>query len=220
MGTLVLKMSESNIQNRVVNNILLLYLIDRTNSTGSIEDTLKLQKLVYLTQKRMIEKKLKLFTYNFFRWDKGPFSADVNNDLTVLSCRGLIRKRWPIRLTKEGKKLLNGCKELLEENEQFLKVIDDITAEFSEYTPEQIKEYTYNLSIFVPRLRQVMTVAEVPHGTLILFKPSDNRSKKKFILDESWLATLELALDQEAVESLKQSYSDAVEGNVHEFRTL
>jgi len=213
-------MSEVDIQDRVVNNILLLYLIKKTNSIGKVEDTLKLQKLVYLTQKKYIEKKSKVFNYNFFRWDKGPFSADVSNDLTSLKCRGLVRDRWPIRLTKEGNELVNGCQEVLDENEALLKVIDGVISEYARYTPDEIKEHVYKMKIFVPRLREVMTIAEVPRGTLILFKPSTKRSKTSFVLDEDWCATLELALDQEAVESLKQSYNDAVEGRVYDFRTI
>lgn len=213
-------MSEADIQDRVVNNVLLLHLIEKANSIGCVEDTLKLQKLVFLSQKKLIGKRFKVFNYNFFRWDKGPFSADVNNDLTSLRCRGLVRNRWPIRLTREGRELLSGCKELLEENESFLSVIDGIIGEFAEYTPDEIKEYVYKMSIFVPRLREVMTIAEVPHGTPILFKPSEKRSRARFVLDPKWCATLELALDQEAIESLKQSYSDAMEGNAREFRTL
>jgi len=213
-------MSDADIQDRVVNNILLLHLIEKANSIGCVEDNLKLQKLVYLAQKKLIEKKFKVFSYNFFRWDKGPFSADVNNDLNSLTSRGLIKKRWPIRLTKEGTELLDSCSELVEENEAFIRIIDEVISDFAEYTPEEIKEYVYEMSVFVPRLREVMTIAEIPRGTLILFKPSDKRSKAKFVIDRCWCATLELAMDQEAVESLRQSYNDAVEGKVHEFRAL
>jgi len=213
-------MSEANIQERVVNNLLLLYLIRQANQKGKIEDNLKLQKLVFLSQKKFLNRKVKAFGYNFFRWHQGPFSAEVNNDLTALDSRGLVKRRWPIELTNEGKEFLEECKELLEINKRFLEVVDDIVSEFADLTPDQIKDHVYKMKIFVPRLRQVMTVEEVPPRTLILFKPSDKRSKAKFSIDETWCATLELALDQEAVESLKQSYDDAVEGRAYEFRTL
>ena len=213
-------MSEASIQERVANNLLLLYLIRRANQKGELEDNLKLQKLVFLSQKKFLNRKVKAFSYNFFRWHQGPFSAEVNNDLTALSSRGLVKRRWPIELTNEGKELLEECKELLEINKRFLDVVDDIVSDFADLTPDQIKDYVYKMKIFVPRLREVMTVEEVPSRTLILFKPSDKRSKAKFLIDEAWCATLELALDQEAVESLKQSYDDAVEGKAYEFRTL
>jgi len=213
-------MSEDNIQERVINNILLMYLIQKANSIGKVEDNLKLQKLVFLGQKKMVERKIKAFSYNFFRWDKGPFSAEVNNDLTSLTLRGLISYQWPIGLTEEGKKLLEDCLELFQKNRDFTEVIDEILSAYATYTPEEIKARVYDMNIFVPRLRQVMTIAEIPRGTLILFKPSDKTAKKKFSLDEAWCTTLELVLDQEAVESLRQAYDDAKEGRVHEFRTL
>jgi len=213
-------MSDADIRDRVVNNILLLYLIREANLKGHVEDTLKLQKLVFLAQKKFLAKSLKVFSYNFFRWDKGPFSADINNDLTSLTARGLVKNRWPIQLTKEGLELLDNCEEVTEENYAFLSVIDEVISDFAKYTPEEIKEHVYEMKIFVPRLRDVMTIAEIPRGTLILFKPSDKRSKSKFVIDNGWCATLEVALDQEAIESLRQSYDDAIEGNVHEFQAL
>lgn len=213
-------MSEDSIQERVVNNILLMYLIQKANSVGKVEDNLKLQKLVFLGQKKMIERKIKAFSYNFFRWDKGPFSAEVNNDLTSLASRGLVSYHRPIEVTEEGKKLLEDFEELFQRNRHFIEVINEILSIYATYTPEEIKAHVYNMNIFVPRLRRVMTIAEVPRGTLILFKPSDKTSKKKFSLDEAWCTTLELVLDQEAVESLRQAYDDAKEGRVHEFRTL
>lgn len=213
-------MSESSIRERVVNNLLLLYLIREANLKGKIEDNLKLQKLAFLSQKKLLNRKLKALSYNFFRWHEGPFSAEVNNDLTALRGRGLVCRSWPIKLTKEGNELLEGCKALLETNKGFLEVVDDVISNFANFTPDQIKDYVYEMKLFVPRLREVMTVAEVPSGTLILFKPSDKRSKAKFLLDESWCATLELILDQEAIESLRQSYEDAKEGKAHEFRIL
>lgn len=213
-------MSEANIQERVANNLLLLYLIRQANKKGKIEDNLKMQKLVFLSQKKFLNRKVKAFSYNFFRWHQGPFSAEVNNDLIALSSRGLVRRRWPIELTKEGRELLEECGELLEINKRFLEIVDGIASDFANLTPSQIKDYVYKMKIFIPRLREVMTVEEVPPRTLILFKPSDKRSKAKFSVDETWCATLELALDQEAVESLKQSYDDAVKGRAYEFRTL
>ena len=213
-------MSEVNIQERVANNLLLLYLIRQANRKGKVEDNLKMQKLVFLSQKKFLNRRIKAFSYNFFRWHQGPFSAEVNNDLIALSSRGLVRRRWPIELTKEGRELLEECGELLEINKRFLEIVDGIASDFANLTPSQIKDYVYKMKIFIPRLREVMTVEEVPPRTLILFKPSDKRSKAKFLVDETWCATLELALDQEAVESLKQSYDDAVKGRAYEFRTL
>jgi len=213
-------MSELDIKERAVNNLLLLYLIQQANVKGKIEDNLKLQKLVFLGQKKFLDRKDKAFSYNFFRWHHGPFSAEVNNDLTALTFRGLVEHRWPIELTRDGEELLEDCKELHEINRRFLEVIDNIVSDFAGYTSDQIKDHVYEMKIFVPRLRKVMTVEEVPPRNLILFKPSDKRSKAKFLVNERWCATLELALDQEAIESLKQSYDDAVEGKVHDFQTL
>jgi len=211
---------DESIRERVFNNILLLYLIKKTNAKGKIEDNLKLQKMVFLSQKKFIERKTKAFNYNFFRWHQGPFSAEVNNDLAYLISQSFISSWELIKLTKEGEEILKNCKELLETNHYILNVVNDIVDKFAIYTPDEIKNYVYAMKIFVPRLRKIMTIEEIPPRTLILFNPTEKRSKNKFILDESWCATLELAFDQEAVESLRHAFKDAIEGNADEFRPL
>lgn len=207
-------MSGRLITDRIVNNLLILYIIELTNLLGRLEDTVKLQKLAFLIQKEFVRRKWKGLNYNFFRWHKGPFSADLNADLDVIRHVGLVTKNWPIRLTQEGTELLEDCSELNEKNSEFLKVVDGIVKKFANYTPDEIMNYVYNLQIVVPKKRRKMRIADTLPGTLLLFRMSKNKSTNVFKIDEDWLATLELAFDQEAIESLKQAYSAAIEGKI------
>ena len=59
-----------------------------------------------------------------------------------------------------------------------------------------------------------MTIRDIPLKQVILFKPSKSRIKKRFEIDESWLATLELIFDEEALELLSKAYGDAIDGRV------
>lgn len=206
-------------EERVVNNLLLLHLIDRANQKGNIEDNLKVQKMVFLAQKNFIDKKLKGFAYNFFRWERGPFSADLNNDLMKLIRNDFVRwESWKKRiyLTKEGNRILEACKGVLEENKNFLKLINEITDKYANIDPEKIKDEVYKMKLMVPRVRERMVIKEMRPGQMILFRPSMKRMKREFKIGEEWQATLEVIFDEEVVADLRKAYNDAREGNVHE----
>ena len=130
-------MSEGDIEDRVVNNLLLLYLIDKSSKEGIMEDNLKVQKSVFLAQKKFIERKMKGFCYLFLRWHHGPFSADVNNDLSTLKKNKFVNwEEDKIYPTDEGKSLLKQCMPLLDENVIFSQVIDNIIEENIKLTPD------------------------------------------------------------------------------------
>lgn len=201
------------VKDSAVNNLLLLYLIDETNSKGFLDEHLKLQKLVFLIQKNLNQKKLKGFSYNFFRWEKGPFSAGVANDLKLLSKNGFVK--WDdkkIYLTKEGKRVLVDCKEIFEQNSIFNKTIDDITDKYSNVPANDLKNLVYQLNMFVPIIRKVMPIEKIPKRRLILFKPQESKMKQFFEMDEDWEATLELLFNRGGLVSLEKAYEDAKEG--------
>jgi uncharacterized protein YwgA len=206
-------MTEKSITERVINNLLLLYLIRQASRLGRVEDDLKVQKLTFLAEKQLVQKKLRGLTYNFFRWHRGPYCASLSNDIQALTTNGLL-ERTPsgIRLTKDGQDLVSQCDELLARNSMFTGSIDSVLKDYASLPPDKIKETVYKMAIFVPKLRKMMTIEDVPQGQLILFNLSEKKARGVFDLDESWLATLELVLDADALDSLKASQEDAING--------
>jgi len=212
-------MSEMGIRERVTNILLLLYLIEKANSRGNVENELKLQKLVFLAQNRLIKKRLKAFSYNFFRWIKGPFSKNLRIDLITLREANFVKIRPnKIELTKKANEVLESCSELLDENEYFTNWIDHIIDKYAEFSPEDIKEFVYSMRVVVPRIREIMTIKDLPPSQLILFKTSDKKASLIFNIDKSWLATLELTFDKEALGSLAKALDDAAEGRAYELK--
>lgn len=205
-------MSGRLITDRIVNNFLLLYIINLTNRLGRLEDTLKIQKLAFLIQKEYVRRKWKGLNYNYFRWHKGPFSADLNADLDVLRHLGLVSNSWPIELTEKGSDFLESTSELDDDNKKYIKIIDKIVEKYANWTPDEIKQYVYNLQIVVPKKRKRMRIRDTMPGTLLLYRMTKKKSTDIFDVSEDWQATLELAFDQEAIESLKDAYIAAAEG--------
>ena len=214
-------MSEKAISDRIRNIVLLMYLVQKTNEKFVMEDNLKVQKLVFLSQKRLTAKKMNGFAYPFFRWLKGPFSGDLNNDITLLRQMKLLR--WgddKIELTEEGKHILESLYEIMENNIGFSDIIDNIIEEYGSLSPEEIKEKVYQMKIFVPNDRKVMKIEEIPPKKLILFGSSRKNTKIEFNINEEWLDTLEVLFDDEAIQFLEKLKKSAVEGNIIEFSRI
>jgi len=201
------------LKERTINSLLVLHLIDETNKKGTLEDNFKVQKMVFSIQKLLTQRSRKAFSYNFFRWHKGPFSADLNNDLNLLQKNKMVD--WgkdKIVLTRQGTELLNACHEIIDKNIFFHDAFNTIINEYARLPPGEIKNRIYQLRIFVPVLRKVMSIRDIPLKQLILFKPRDERMKHVFDIDESWEATLEILFDKDALVSLSMAFKDAKEG--------
>ncbi|MHA1364312.1 MAG: type II toxin-antitoxin system antitoxin SocA domain-containing protein [Candidatus Freyarchaeota archaeon] len=204
---------------RVTNNLLLLYLIDQANERGNVENDLKLQKLVFLSQMELMKRGLKAFSYNFFRWLKGPFSKNLAIDKSDLAEVGLVKvSRKGIELTNRGKELLKDCRQIFEEeeNRKFVKYIDEIIEKYAQFSPDEIKDIVYSMEVTVPKIREIMNIKEIPLGKLILFKTADRNASDIFHISGSWLATFEIMFDKEALSSLERAVDDAVEGRADE----
>ena len=131
--------------------------------------------------------------------------------------------RWgndKIELTKDGKKLLENCNEIIEKNKDFLKVIDEIIEEYGHLNPDALKEKVYQMNIFIPKDRKVMKIEQIPPKKLILYPLPQKRTKIEFGINEEWIDTLEVLLDEEAIDLLVQAQRDAKGGNIVEFNTL
>ena len=201
------------LRERTINNLLVLHLINETNKKGTLENNFKVQKMVFSIQKLLTQRHRKAFSYNFFRWQKGPFSAHLNNDLSLLQKNKMVD--WgkdKIVLTQQGTELLNACREIIDKNVFFHDTFNEIVDEYAKLPPEEIKSRIYQLRIFVPILRKVMPIKDIPLKQLILFKPRNERMKYVFDIDESWEATLDILFDKDAIVSLSMAFKDAKEG--------
>lgn len=204
------------IRERVINNLLLLHLIEKCNEKGYVEDPLKLQKLVFLTQRKSVRRRAKGFSYNFFRWKMGPFSANLNEDLDLLIDGSFLSGKYNIRLTSMAQDFLGSCRDILDRNHYFSTNIKRTAGNYAKYSSDELKERVYRISVFIPRIRKSMLIKSVPMGNLILYRTSDRKASSKFSIDDDWLATLEMIFDKEAIESLKRSQRDAIEGKICE----
>jgi hypothetical protein len=165
----------------------------------------------------MVEDEIKGFNYDFYRWNYGPMSNEVLQDLNWLTENGLLEKEpYFIGITSRGTELLNNCSALLNRNKEFLEYIQKVIREFGPYTGSKIKTVVYG----IPKMGERKLIARTAHGEKILQKLIIEEARKRFLIDDEWVESLSILLDKEARDSLMRGIQDAKEGRVTKYEPL
>lgn len=189
-------------KDKIANKLLLLYLIDSVNKQHAFLGITKLQKLVFLVENELYKKKQRALSYPFFRWDYGPMSKEIYVERKALAENGLIGKEKHIQITKKGKDILSQCFEILEKNQEVLKIIDRITKSYSVYEAS-LKDAVYDVvdPFWNSRVR------DIPQGFDLLINLFENQNIVE--IDNEWVETLDIMMDKEAYASLIDAIKDA-----------
>jgi len=196
----------------------MLFLISESEKQGwRVSGKVKLLKLLYLSESRMFANKKKGFNYSFYRWDYGPMSNEALQDLDWLSENGLLKKsRYAVNTTSRGRQLLKNSSALLDRNEEFLDYVQKVVREFGPYTGKKIKTVVYG----IPKTGERKLIRKTEHGEELLRKLLVEEAKKRFVIDDEWVETLSILLDEEAYNSLERGIKDAKEGRVTKYELL
>jgi uncharacterized protein YwgA len=198
----------------IVNRLLLLYMIAQTIKQGYIKGKVKLMKMVYLSQEKMVKNRLRGFNYTFYKWKYGPMSDRVLEDFESLVAAGLITPPpGSAGLTNEAREILKTCRELFDRNREILATIDKTVNEYAPYNGRQIKLVVYGRPILGEK--KGVELGEV--GEVLLTGISEKEAVCNFLIDEEWLETLDILLDKEARESLQRGIEDARQGRVSKY---
>lgn len=211
-------MTSRNLIETLTDRLLMLFLIVESENHGwKISGKVKLLKLLYLSESRMIRDKKKGFNFGFYRWDYGPMSNDALQDLDQLSENGLLEKsQYAFSTTSRGRQLLKSCSTLFSRNEEFLEYIRKVIREFGPYTGKNIKTVVYG----IPKTGERKLIRKTKHGEELLRKLLTKEAKKRFVIDDEWVETLSILLDKEAYESLQRGIQDVNEGRITKYKLL
>jgi len=211
-------MSPRNLPETLVDRLLTLFLISECQKQGCrVTGKVKLLKLVYLSESRMVQNEIKGFNYGFYRWDYGPMSNELLQDLDCLKENGLLEKTENfIGVTSRGWEVLRSSSTLLNRNEEFLEFVRKVVKEFGHYRGKSIKTIVY----CIPKTGERELIGKTEHGEELLRKISLDRARKSFLIDDEWIETLSILLDKEVCDSLKRGMKDAKEGKVVKYIPL
>ena len=194
------------LKHKIVDRLLTLYLYDRVSENSKMWGDVKLQKLIFLSEKRMLEEQKRGFHYQFFRWDHGPMSRGVYEDHDFLKSNNLVDSE-SLEVSDRGESILEEASDLFEENEEFITHIDFVTDEFGTCSGSDLKSVVYDLEVSPLTLGGSIKVEDIPEGVDIYFPIPDHLTKGVFSIDDKWLETLDILFR----EGSRQALDDAIE---------
>jgi len=192
----------------VIDRILLMYLINKATNCGDIDGDTKLQKLVFLSERKMVLSKLKGFNFYFYMFLHGPFSRELEDDLGVLQEWGAYLPDEHM-LTSAGRKAIELIPEIWSRNGNIISNIDGIANRFAQQSLRSIRAYVYNLEH--PFYKSRMKIIELKYHTPILLRMEESKAEMSFTITESELETMDILLDFDTYSDLIDSDEDVDE---------
>jgi uncharacterized protein YwgA len=193
----------------------LLLLLKILETDNNIFGNLKLQKQVFLNELTLTRSNIGALYYKYFRYNYGPFSADLMDDYNVLAHKGFIHKTT-YSLTERGEYLIEYIEGFIRKhknNEHIFRKVEKTTERYKRYNGTELMQKVYRLVVEPEDMPgQSMKVKDIPAFKDILM-PECHEFKYALkipprILDD---VKTELAMDQDEWGNLERTRADAVE---------
>jgi len=194
----------------LVDILLQMFLISESYMDGIT----KLQKIVFLTEHKLVSDGVKALNHKFFRHHYGPFSKSLYDDYDYLMANGVLVEESGIQVTEMGKRILTNCEPLFQKNEEIMIEIRSTVDKFGLIPLNILKEEVYDMEIVPVGNSVTMKIRDVPQGQDLLRKLEMSEARQNFSIDDEWIDTLDILFDSNALTLLELSERDMKEGRV------
>jgi uncharacterized phage-associated protein len=205
----IIKEKFRNPEEAIVDKVLLLYLIKKAEEKGRIWGITKLMKLAFFAEREMVKDKVKGFNYNFYRWHLGPFTPEVYEDLEYMIENELVAEQEGIGVTNQGAEILMEVEGLLKENKGVLEYIENLMGKYASEGTGELMKSAYETEVEIMPFKIKAKVRDVPIGYDLVTKLGETEARDVFEINDAWLETLDILLDKQAYESLKDGMESA-----------
>jgi len=171
-----------------------------------LQDT-KLQKLIFLSEKSMIEQCEKGFNFYFIKLTHGPFSEELKNSYDNFSQIKFLND-FGLKPTVHTRMILEDFQDVIKRNQVFFKKIDEVNEQYARMPLEKLLKIIYAM----PWGRGTRTIADLPLHTPILYPMKPERISLEFKITDDEAEDLLMNFDPEAIHDLSEAMRDAQEG--------
>lgn len=189
------------IQQKYWDAFAVLNLFRAANNIGSIDGNLKIQKMGFIVEERGQEQNLKAAHYPYFRYNNGPFSKDLANDVLRLKDMGFITRAN--QLTRRGSFLVEFVglnADIKGRSLEALNIAENVAKEFGKHSGSQLTNIVYGMVVpVIGRDNERIQVKDIGHCTDIIDP-----------LEDAQMAELELFSD-DLIEDLKEEFKIPLE---------
>jgi uncharacterized protein YwgA len=198
----------------ITDQLLTLYTCQQARKRNLLLET-RYQKTVFISQWNLWKNHIEGFNYQFIRFNHGPYSSELTNDLKRLVKNEFIRKsRKGYHINIQGYDLLEDLKSILDRNKPVLSEIDIVTRNIQSNNFEEMLKQIYRkpnplndkISIGETKMNKYLLSRETKSviGKGIAFSP--------FNLSESEAEDLEMIFDPTLSNLLSKSDEDIFKG--------
>lgn len=184
----------------VIDRFLLLYVIAESSERTFRFGKTKLQKYTFLSEWRMIDERKKGLNFNFIKLVHGPYSGELDSDLTDLAIYGLVSDP-ELQLTNMGHRILEDFSELLEQNKPIISTIDQVITRFGRYSLNRLLRYIYSLP---HPYRKGITIGTTPFKTPLLYRLVEEKALSGFTISGEQLEDLILCLGKRELKAWRE----------------
>jgi len=202
----------------LVNAFLVLHVIVEASRRGVIHGRTKLMKLLYEVERELTRKNLRALSLTFIKWKYGPWSPEAQIDLKCLVENGLAvedETTREIHPTPEGARVIESARELMDKNQVLMEVINRVLEVHARDTGTVMKRRAYD----TPVLEKGELVKQLKKGETLLVPVTLERASRFFLIDDSWLDTIDLMIEKESREALDEIYRKP-KPSLSEYRTI
>lgn len=204
------------VRQKIIDRLQLLYIYDKVSEIGRVTGDVKLQKLVFMSEKSMMERDAKGLHYKFFRWDHGPMSKEVYEDREFLEENDLVSD-YTGKINNRGRDVLEQTREIFENNRSFKRDIDEVIDEYGRFSGSALKQIVYDVEVTPLTIGRSLRVEDIPPTTDIYFPIPDELTEEQFEVSDDWIETLEILMTSSSRESLDRSILKAQRSHGDEF---
>jgi uncharacterized protein YwgA len=204
------KLMVRTFKDKAIDYLLTIYLINDAFSRRNLRflSETKLQKLVFLSEKSMIDERQKGFNFYFIKLTHGPFSQELRRTVEKLLQTRFLND-FRLEPTDNVKLILEDFQGVIERNQTFFQKIDTVNDRFARMGLEQLLDVVYAMPWGRGGAR---TIAELPPRTPMLYPMKPHVIVKEFKVTDDEAEDLLMNFDPEAIKDLSEAMKDAREG--------
>lgn len=185
--------------------LLVLYLLSQAGNRISGKDPLlakiKLLKLVFLSEKRMVEEKLKGFNFFFNVYTHGPSSKELLRMIDDLRYQKLMKfENNTFSITEKGEEMVSEFVETTPENKAFFNIVDEIIEGYGNLSPEEILDQVYAMEVKPMYSEETINIGEAVKNSpkkRLLMKLDAGDVAKELTVPDDWVETVNFTLNPE-----------------------
>lgn len=199
---------------KTVDRLLALYVVNECYQTYHLRglSETKLQKLVFLSEKNLIDNRIKAFNYRFVKLLHPSYSSELSSDLTHFVKLKYLTEPW-FGQTNKMRLILEDFGKVFSRNRHTLSLINDVLSRCANIKTNYLVNMVFRMPWRITRYG-MQTIKDLKIGTPLLYPLTSEKAQKTFQITEEELEDLEICLNPKISKDLNQAFDEMRRGKM------